>query len=33
MVADDASLPEVHRVLAKAPKGRDYGILSAMFID
>ena len=28
---DDAGLPEVHQLLAKAPKGRDYAILSAMF--
>ena len=30
-VPDDASLPEVHRLLAKAPKGRDYAILRNAF--
>ena len=27
-VPDDASLPNVHQLLARAPKGRDYGILN-----
>ena len=30
-VADDRFLPEVHQQLAKAPKGRDYGILGNLF--
>ena len=29
--ADDAALPEVHKLLAKAPKGRDYAILRNAF--
>ena len=28
-VDTDAALPEVHQLLAKSPKSRDYGILSA----
>ena len=30
---DDASLPEVHRLLAAAPKNRDYGILGNLFAE
>ena len=28
---DDNALPEAHRLLARSPKGRDYGILNQMF--
>ena len=32
-VADDAHLPEIHRLLAKAPKGKEYAILNAMLLE
>ena len=32
-VTDDAGLPEVHNLLARAPKGRDHGILRSLLSD